>query len=272
MKIENTKEHISFFESENSGPLLLLIHGFPNNASMWQEQIAYFQDQYHILAINLPGTWDGSSRELHEFDINLIAQKINKILENKNTHKKDIFIVGHDLGAFIAHAVAAQCRQTISGIVFISGMPSSMFHRRLTSLSQLIKSAYVVAFNFSIIRKIAKNQLSVLLLRLVYKLSYVPKDSFLWSSSENGFQSIDLYRQMTKHVFKQNQMEPNQYNSLFIFGSKERFLNIPTISEIEKDQSHFELEILPGGHWLPATHSEKVNQTLSRFFNKAASV
>lgn len=272
MKIENTKEHISFFESKNSGPLLLLIHGFPNNASMWQEQIAYFQDQYHILAINLPGAWDGASRELHEFDINLIAKKINEILESKNNNKKDIFIVGHDLGAFIAHAVATQCRQTISGVVFISGMPSSMFRRRLTSVSQWIKSAYVIAFNFGIVRIIAKKQLSALLRRLVYKLSYVPKDSFLWSSCENGFQAIDLYRQMTKHVLKQNQMELNQYNSLFIFGSKERFLNIPTISELEKDQSCFELEILSGGHWLPATHSEKVNLTLSRFFNKVASV
>lgn len=272
MKIENTKEHISFFESNNSGPLLLMIHGFPNNASVWQEQIKYFEDQYHILAINLPGTWDGSNRETHEFDINLIAKKINEILENKNTNKKDIFIIGHDLGAFIAHAVATQCAQTIRGIVFISGMPSSMFRRRLTSITQWMKSSYVVAFNAKFVRIIAKKRLSTLLVKLVYKLSYVPKKSFLWSSSENGFKAIDLYRQMTKHVLKQKQTKPNEYNSLFIFGSEERFLNIPTISELKKDQSRFELEVLPGGHWLLATHPEKVNLTLSRFFNKAVSV
>lgn len=272
MNVENTKDYISFYESQKDAPLVMLVHGFPNNALMWQEQIKFLRNDYHLLAINLPGAWLGEEKSFQDYNIKIIGEKLAEILSKKSDDKKKVFIVGHDLGAFIAHEVSKHCSENLSGVVYISGMPATMFKKRLSSVTQCLKSFYVFLFNFSCIRKFAKNKASNLLVKIVYKLSSVPTNSFLWISASKGFGAIDLYRQMTTHVFKVDENEINTNNSLFIFGEDEKFLNLPTESEIRKTQKKSSLKILPGGHWLPATHPEQVNNELSDFFLKALSV
>lgn len=271
MKAIQQQHKLSYLEIENDAPVLLFIHGFPNNASMWNEQIQYFKKDFHIIAVNLPGSEKGEVCAQDEYAVAHLTNNLTVLLRSKGLTNKKIFIVGHDLGAFLAHEVSLALDAELGGVVFISGMPATMFKRRLSSLEQWIKSSYVIMFNIGIIRKLARKYLAAPLTSLVYALSKVPLKNSLRNSGIKGFAAIDLYHELTKHVFRLRSKTKNNYNSLFIFGAEEKFLTLPTSEEISKDQENFELSILPGGHWLPATHSTQVNLRIKDFFNKAMS-
>ncbi|MBI1193384.1 MAG: alpha/beta fold hydrolase [Bacteroidetes bacterium] len=85
--------------------LLLFVHGFPFNASMWQDQLDTFQQDYRVIACDVRGHGQ-SAPDTEPFSIPLF---VNDLLGFMDTLKLDRAVLcGLSMGGYIAqHAVAA---------------------------------------------------------------------------------------------------------------------------------------------------------------------
>jgi pimeloyl-ACP methyl ester carboxylesterase len=84
-------------EIKHNGPVLLFLHGFPDDRSLWDEQIAHFRRSFHILNAGLP-------RREEDLHPETLVDELLRILAPLK--RKKIILVGHDLGACLAEEAA----------------------------------------------------------------------------------------------------------------------------------------------------------------------
>lgn len=82
---------------QGSGPLILLLHGFPENHYAWRHQLHGLSKNYTVAAPDLRGY--GLTEKTGPFDIKTLSTDIVGIIRQLGFNKA--ILVGHDWGAFI---------------------------------------------------------------------------------------------------------------------------------------------------------------------------
>jgi pimeloyl-ACP methyl ester carboxylesterase len=98
------------------GPALVLLHGFPDNHTIWTNVMPVLAKQFTIIAPDLPGA--GKSPLSGQSMLTDIATDIAKLLEQLNIDKA--IIAGHSMGGYTALAFAGQYPQMVDGISMIN--------------------------------------------------------------------------------------------------------------------------------------------------------
>ena len=89
------------------GPLVLLLHGFPDNAYTWEHQMpALAKAGYRVVAPFLRGYPPTDVPDRGYFDLATLATDIKCLIDALN-HDKPCFLVGQDWGAAISYGVLA---------------------------------------------------------------------------------------------------------------------------------------------------------------------
>ncbi|KAF9978721.1 hypothetical protein BGZ73_000731 [Actinomortierella ambigua] len=109
-------------EGPKDGPVLFLVHGFPDFWYGWRHQIRYFaQKGYRVIAIDKLGYGETdkpavSLDKTHAYAVKRIAGHIKELLDQLQIQQ--VVVVGHDWGAIVAGRVACwypeRCRAYIS--------------------------------------------------------------------------------------------------------------------------------------------------------------
>lgn len=82
---------------------LVLIHGFMENLSIWDDMIPFLSEKFRLIKIDLPGF--GKSEVVSEIQtMDLIADEVKKITDDLAI--KDFHLLGHSMGGYIALAYA----------------------------------------------------------------------------------------------------------------------------------------------------------------------
>lgn len=95
---------LSFYE-KGEGKAILLIHGFPMNASIWNKFSEPLVSAFKVISVDLPGF--GSSPLLPgEFSLDDAADVIIQNLKEKKI--SEIIPIGHSLGGYVVLAMVAK--------------------------------------------------------------------------------------------------------------------------------------------------------------------
>ena len=84
---------------EGTGPVMLLIHGFPLNHSMWRAQIARFSQTHRVIAPDLRG-FGGTDGALYSVSMELFADDLADLLQALAVEGPVIFC-GLSMGGYI---------------------------------------------------------------------------------------------------------------------------------------------------------------------------
>jgi pimeloyl-ACP methyl ester carboxylesterase len=95
---------------------ILFLHGYPENWMMFEPVMTFLKDEYHLLAIDLPGV--GKSESIASSDKLTIANFINDIIQYLNLKK--IILVGHDVGGMITYSFIKHFHEGLSKAVIMS--------------------------------------------------------------------------------------------------------------------------------------------------------
>lgn len=100
--ISTDNQKIHYKESGNGNTSLIFIHGWLGNTEWWADQQDFFQDQYHIVQMDLAGHGKSDSSRLewtsagYSDDIKAVADAF---------HSQKIILVGHSMsGAYVLEA------------------------------------------------------------------------------------------------------------------------------------------------------------------------
>jgi pimeloyl-ACP methyl ester carboxylesterase len=131
---------------EGEGPPVLLLHGFPDSARLWRNQIpALVQAGFRVIAPDLRGFGESEKpAEVGQYGLPIILQDVLALLAQfgiERTH-----VVAHDWGAALGWVLASIAQEKVDRLVALSvGHPASF---RTAGLEQKEKSWYMLLFQF----------------------------------------------------------------------------------------------------------------------------
>jgi soluble epoxide hydrolase / lipid-phosphate phosphatase len=105
-------------QPKDQKPTLLLFHGCPDSATLWQDLIAkhLLPAGYGVVAPDLLGYGSSSKPTgVENYTMSAIAADVVKILENEHLDK--VIVLGHDFGAFLASRMCSYHPNKVSGLV-----------------------------------------------------------------------------------------------------------------------------------------------------------
>ena len=116
-----------FYTDEGKGTAVVLIHGFLENTTMWQNIVPELSKKNRVITIDLLG--HGKSDCLgYVHSMELFAETITAVLKQLKIRKA--FLVGHSLGGYVALAFAEKHPQKIKGLCLMNSTSKSEANSR----------------------------------------------------------------------------------------------------------------------------------------------
>jgi pimeloyl-ACP methyl ester carboxylesterase len=98
------------------GPTVVLLHGYPQTWHMWRKLMPELCRRYTVVAPDLRGAGD-SSAPPHGYDKKTLARDVHGLLAQLGLDES-VRMIGHDIGAMVAYAYAAQHPESVERLVF----------------------------------------------------------------------------------------------------------------------------------------------------------
>jgi pimeloyl-ACP methyl ester carboxylesterase len=132
---------------ENSDPLIILLHGFPEFWWAWRKQITPLAEQgYHVVVPDMRGyNTSDRPRDVSDYTVDVLAGDVSALAEIYGAEQ--YHLVGHDWGAVIGWWVAARDPSRLSRAALIAGPHPDVWSKQsLMHPTQALRSAYIAAF------------------------------------------------------------------------------------------------------------------------------
>jgi len=145
--------------TQGKGPLVLLLHGFPDNKYTYKFQLpALAKAGYTAVSVSLRGYETSSQADDNDYEIQSLVDDVIAILNSFDA--QDAHLVGHDWGAAIAYTTCSRVPCRFRSLTSL-GLPHNgrFLNEAIMSAKQLRLSWYMFFFQFGnlAVRAVQKN-------------------------------------------------------------------------------------------------------------------
>ena len=250
------------YVTKGEGPLLVMIHGFPDYWYTWREQIPALSEHYQVVAMDQRGyNLSGKPEGLARYQMEELVQDVEAVI--KHFGKKKAIVVGHDWGGAVAWSFATAKPQMIDNLVILNLPHFNGLQRELANNpEQRRASAYAREFQ----KEDAASRLTA------EGLTFWIKDSEAKAKYLEAFKRSSLEGML--NYYKANyprppydetpEMPPVDCSVLMIHGLKDTALLPGALNDTWKwVKRDLTLVTLPeAGHFVQQDAGPKVTQTL----------
>ncbi len=106
-------------DGAREAPPLLLIHGSGASGASWSPVVAALAGHHHVIRVDLPGC--GQSPPPPSYDVPAQASRVAAVLDDLGL--RDVAVVGHSSGGYVATALAEQRPDLVGSVALISSGP-----------------------------------------------------------------------------------------------------------------------------------------------------
>ena len=167
------------------GPLVVLLHGFPEFWYSWRHQIpALAAAGYRVVALDMRGYNESEKPEGYDSYLGAplsrdVVELIAALGEERAT------LVGHDWGGVVAWGTAIHHPEVVEKLVILNAPHPGVFLRGVRNPAQILRSSYIAAFQAPILPEMALRARGFALLKLALRGS---------SQQSSAFTDDDLQR------------------------------------------------------------------------------
>jgi epoxide hydrolase 4 len=275
------------------GPLVVLLHGFPEFWYSWRRQIpALAQAGYHVVAPDMRGyNLSDRPQAWRAYETGLLAEDIAGLVRHFGTlagtshgggqaSEQSAFVVGHDWGAAVAYAVAMRHPEVVRRLAILNVPHPTRMLEGFRTLRQLRKSWYMFFFQIPRLPEylIARDDYSFAKrsLRADSKDAFTDEDLEryveAWSQPGALTGMINYYRAALRRSPGKTLalMKPIQAQTLVIWGMRDRHIGSELAEPAPEWVPNVRVERIPEAtHWVQHDAPERVNELLLGFFNDA---
>lgn len=263
------------YVTQGEGPLVVLLHGFPEFWYSWHNQIPYLAEHgYTVVAPDLRG-YNETDKPRKGYDIPTLLCDIEGLIKGLGQQKAHI--VGHDWGGVLAWAFAMNYPEMTESLVVMNAPHPAAMLREIRTFKQLRKSWYVFAFQIPwlpeyMLGRNNANEIGRMLRGAALQKSAFPHEvtaRYQEAMRRPGAikAAISYYRQLFRHPFT---MKSNKVHikapTLLIWGEQDIALGIELTTGLECWVDDIKIKRIPdSGHWVQQEQPEKVNHYMLDF-------
>ena len=267
------------YVKQGSGPLVVLLHGFPEFWYSWRYQIEALSAQYTVVAPDMRGYGDSDKpKGVNQYSPDKVAGDIVNLITHLGYKKAHL--VGHDWGGAIAWHLAQYHPDIIDKLVVLNcPLPAILGKHLRNNWAQIKRSWYMFFFQLPWLpeKRMSSN------LPLFFKRALRG-----WAKNKQAFSNEDIekyveayrkpyaltaavnyYRAAFKNMLKKEtrEVKPIALNTLVLWGKDDEALGIEMTYGMERYFTNgFHIEYLENcSHWIQHDHPDKVNGLLLDF-------
>ncbi|MEH2301701.1 MAG: alpha/beta hydrolase [Nostoc sp.] len=263
------------YVTQGEGPLMLMLHGFPEFWYSWRHQIPEFAQDFKVVALDLRGYNDSdkpteqSAYVMHEF-----IQDIEGVIKALGYQK--CVLVGHDWGGAIAWNFAYAHPQMVEQLIILNLPHPAKFAQGLRTPQQLLRSYYMFIFQLPWVPELLLQSSDYQAIETAFKGTAVNKSAFTKAD-------IDAYKNAAakrgaltamlnyyRNIFQQRMLNPSwgvlEVPTLMIWGENDTALGKELTYDTAAYVRDFQIKYIPNcGHWVQQEQPELVNQYMREF-------
>lgn len=260
-----------------NGPLVLLLHGFPEFWVAWRRQIpALAAAGFRVWAPDQRGyNLSDKPHRVHNYTIDQLAADIIGLIDAAG--HQTAAVVGHDWGAAVAWHLAAQFPHRISRVAILNVPHPRVLGRALVNKpAQLLKSWYVFFFQLpwlpeALVRwrswRVARWALRSTSRRGTFSDADLALYQTAWAQPDAMRSMINWYRAAARTSRKTAKAGRVAVPVRIIWGEKDAFLKKELATESLVYCDRGELTYLPATHWVQHEEATAVNNLLLSFLS-----
>lgn len=262
------------------GPLVILLHGFPDLWQGWHLQISPLVDAgFRVLLPNQRGYGESDKpAEIAAYDLDVLAQDIVGLAESEGRAAFDV--VGHDWGGIVAWWTAALHPQRVHRVAVLNAPHPGAFKKYVVRHpTQMLRSTYAGFFQLPWLPETVLSAREYALMQRAVRATSRPgtfdETDFRylidgWSQPGSLRGMLNYYRAIARRPTQslQRRVAPP---ALILFG-----MNDPTeepglarASQAYCDDSRL-VELEEGYHWIQREEPERVTAALLSFLGQRA--
>ena len=252
----------------NDGPILLLLHGYPDSPATWEYQIEYFKDRYRIICPHNRGARPSQpGRGLGRYTKEATSLDVLEILDEVDPSRKaPVFVMGHDIGAALAWNIAPLLGNRLAGMSVINGLSVEQMARRWKNPRQHLKSWYIYFFQIPWLPEVGIRLFPNSMLAFAHQRGGLAEPLRPSRQAVGGSLTypVNYYRAFARQLPAVLQSHPSKITQpvLVLWGNRDGFLVTPSVTELEPFASNVSVRILEGNHWLHRERAKDVNRLI----------
>ena len=104
-----------YYDDAGNGMPVILLHGFGESATIWDEQVKFLSEHFRIITPDLPGSGSSTMPEMGDDFLTMedYAEVVLKILDKEGITQ--CALIGHSMGGYITLAFAEKYPERLSG-------------------------------------------------------------------------------------------------------------------------------------------------------------
>ncbi len=264
-----------------TGPLVVLLHGFPEFWYSWRHQIpALAEAGYRVVAPDLRGyNLSEKPRARRTYRIEVVADDVLALI--RHFGETSAAVVGHDWGGGIAWYVAMRHPSAVRRLAILNAPHPAAFARELRTRDQLRRSWYIFFFQLPILPEAAFRAGDFAALDRILRTHPVRTGAFTDEDIRRFKQALAQPGALHAAIeyYRANRMNPLRAMrrvlridapTLLIWGEQDRHLSPALTRGLEAWVPNLRVERLPdASHWVAADAPERVNRLLIDFMAEA---
>jgi pimeloyl-ACP methyl ester carboxylesterase len=137
-----------------SGPLVILLHGFPQCWYQWRYVIPRLAEHFHVVAPDMRGYNESDKPPgIASYTIKALTQDVASLIEALGEERAHI--VGHDWGGGVAWGLSMMHAPRVDRLVVLNSPHPAAFERELKKGRQMLRSWYILFFQLPLLPEVS---------------------------------------------------------------------------------------------------------------------
>lgn len=257
------------FDSEGDGPLVVLLHGFPEFRICWSAQLpALARAGFRAVAPDLRGYGESPKpRAIEAYRVPELVGDVARLIESLGG--APCIVAGHDWGAVIAWYLAMTRPTLVRGLVILNvPHPAAIARELKRSFRQKVNVLYQLFFQLPLLPELALRWFGRAALRRAARFSGERLDAYERHWRANATTMLHYYRAMRR--LRRGEMRKLHARidvpTLVIWGDREPVFLPGAFRDLEEWVPNVRVERLHGiGHFAPNDAADQVSRLISDF-------
>lgn len=263
------------YVTQGEGPLMLMLHGFPEFWYSWRHQIPEFALLFKVVALDLRGYNDSDKPQNQSaYVMDEFVRDVEGVIKGLGYDK--CVLVGHDWGGAIAWVFAYAHPEMVERLIVLNLPHPAKFAQGIRTPQQLLRSSYMFLFQLPWLPELLLQSSDYQAIETAFKgmaidkSSFTPADIEAYKNAAAKRGALTAMLNYYRNVFQQKILNESwgvlEVPTLMIWGENDTALGKELTYGTEHYVRNLQIKYIPNcSHWVQQEQPVLVNLYMREF-------